>query len=271
MSGRPGGPSGPGAAARPLPDPQALAHLVPPEEVAICFGGGGDFLRLGLNMLRRMVDWADLRPTDRFLDVGCGAGRAAVPLTHWLDPQTPYLGFDVFALGLDWCRDHITPRHPNFRFERVDVLNRLYNPAGRILPRDFTFPCADAGVDLVLLNSVFTHMLPEDMVRYLHEIARVLAPGGRAYLTWFLLDEATEARMRANPREVHFTKRFGPFWVQNVADMEEAVAYDRAFALGCLAQAGLTADEPRPGHWPGKAGGRGAGGNFQDVIVAWKP
>ena len=43
------------------------------------------------------------------------------------------------------------------------------------------------GRDVAFLTSVFTHMLPEDVEHYLDELARVLKPGGRTLITWFLL------------------------------------------------------------------------------------
>ena len=45
---------------------------------------------------------------------------------------------------------------------------------------EYTFPYEDGEFDVVVLTSVFTHMLPDDVAHYLDEIARVLKPGGRA-------------------------------------------------------------------------------------------
>ena len=53
------------------------------------------------------------------------------------------------------------------------------------------FPCADNSFDLVFLTSVFTHMFAGDVENYLSEISRVLKPGGKCLITWFLLDEVS--------------------------------------------------------------------------------
>ena len=50
-------------------------------------------------------------------------------LADWL--QGRYEGIDVVPRGIEWCRQAITPRYPNFRFQVADLYNRHYNPAGR--------------------------------------------------------------------------------------------------------------------------------------------
>jgi len=61
-------------------------------------------------------------------------------------------------------------------------------PGGQINPKKFVFPYADSSFDLVFLTSVFTHMLPEDVKRYMEEISRVLKSGGRSVVTYFLVN-----------------------------------------------------------------------------------
>ncbi|MGE4469975.1 MAG: class I SAM-dependent methyltransferase [Desulfovibrio sp.] len=239
----------------------AALGLVPPPDLAVQFGGG-DFLRIGRNLLQRLVDWCGLLPSERVLDAGCGAGRAAVPLTGYLGSLGCYEGFDVYPLGVQWCRTHLTPIFPNFRFQVVDVYNALYNPAGTVHARDFRFPFQDASFDLALLNSVFTHMLPEDVLGYVGELARVLDRGGRAYVTWFLLDEQS---LRIGPERtvgVRMAHRCGPCYLQNRADPEEAVGYARGFVLDLFRNAGLEVVDVRPGAWRGIKSG-----HYQDVTV----
>ncbi len=56
--------------------------LVPPRGLANV--GGGDFREIGEGQLRCFVEIGGLKPDDADLDVGCGVGRMAVPLTRYL-------------------------------------------------------------------------------------------------------------------------------------------------------------------------------------------
>src|SRR6185503_10967146 len=94
------------------------------------FVGMGDFREIGEEMASLLVRVGGLCPGDRVLDIGSGIGRVAIPLTRILDPAASYDGFDVVKRGVDWCRRHITPRHPNFRFHLVDVRSSEYRDRG---------------------------------------------------------------------------------------------------------------------------------------------
>ena len=75
-----------------------------------------------------------LRPDERMLDVGSGIGRKTLPLTQYFNRRAVYEGIDITKAGIDWCRDRITPRFPNFQFQQIDVYNKHYNPFGRYQP-----------------------------------------------------------------------------------------------------------------------------------------
>ena len=117
------------------------------------------------------------------------------PAAVALIPQLPcgtYEGFDIVPQFIRWCRREITSRHPNFGFELADVRNRQYNRNGGRPAAEYEFPFADAGFDLALAASVFTHMEPDGVRRYLTETLRVLRPGGTFVCTFFLLDDDVE-------------------------------------------------------------------------------
>jgi ubiquinone/menaquinone biosynthesis C-methylase UbiE len=150
-------------------------------------GGGGPavYTATGTEFLGYLVDLCGLRPGDAVLDVGCGSGRMAVPLTGYLTREGRYAGFDVSREAVAWCTENISGVHPNFEFTVVDVQNGAYNPTGRYKSSDFRFPYPDGSFDVVLLASLFTHMLPSDVQHYLHEIVRVLKPGGQLLVLEF--------------------------------------------------------------------------------------
>ena len=236
--------------------------LLPPR--GACAVGEGEFRAVGEEFLRHFREIGGLEPGHRVLDVGSGIGRMAVPLTEYLEGKGSYDGFDVSREGVAWCRRAISARFPRFRFLHVDVANSVYNPGGRIAPGGFRFPYPDASFDFVFATSVFTHLLPDAAARYLAEIGRVLAPGGRALATAFLLSaEAREAIGRCGTN-YNFTFPIPGAFLRDAAAPESAVAYEEAEFLRLLRDAGLS---PRGdflhGNWSGRSGL-----SFQDIVVA---
>jgi SAM-dependent methyltransferase len=57
------------------------------------FVGIGDFRSVGESLVKLLVEVGGLRASDRVLDIGCGIGRVAIPLTKFL--ESTYDGFDV--------------------------------------------------------------------------------------------------------------------------------------------------------------------------------
>jgi SAM-dependent methyltransferase len=245
-------------------DPSPPLSLVPPPDLAVMFGGG-DYVAMGRGLVAHMVAAAGLAPRMRVLDVGCGAGRVAYGLLSFLEPEGSYEGFDLYPLGVEWCAARYHARYPNFRFQHVPVYNRLYYPYGSIAPDAFVFPWPDESFDFVCAASVFTHMGPGETAHYLREIGRVLAPGGGAYLTFFLLDAESEAALAAGRTRQGFGPRQGPHAVADPSSPEDAVAYAADFVRKLHAASGLAILREERGDWRG-----GAGAGFQDVLCSRK-
>jgi SAM-dependent methyltransferase len=53
---------------------------------------GGDYKDIGVLLLSYLVDLCGLQPEEAVLDVGCGSGRAALPLTGYLSSEGRYAG-----------------------------------------------------------------------------------------------------------------------------------------------------------------------------------
>jgi len=170
-------------------------EMVPPRRM--WFVGGGNFKTGGERLCRQMKECAGPEPDHDVLDIGCGIGKMAVPLTKVLSPQARYEGFDIVEDAVRWCSDHITARHPNFRFQVVDLFNSRYNPAGGDSAAGLRLPYPDDSFDFAFANSIFTHLAPDVVENYVAEAARVLRPGGVFFATYFLdppLDPADPAR-----------------------------------------------------------------------------
>ncbi len=187
-----------------------------------------------------------LRPGRRVLDVGCGAGALVPELARRLGPNGAYVGFDVHAPSIRWCR-RAFGGDARFRFEVADVASPYGRRSGPPARR-YRFPADDASCDLVIAKSVFTHLLPDDAVHYLSETRRVLSPGATAVVTAFLFDpERAGGARRAFPHaELDGLARF-----RLRSRPTAAVAYARPLFETLLAEAGLRLAWLSPGYYPG--------------------
>jgi ubiquinone/menaquinone biosynthesis C-methylase UbiE len=234
------------------------------------FDGPSDvstFKKNGEEFLSYFIKLGGLKPTDKILDVGSGIGRKAVPLTGYLNEDGGYEGFDIVRVGINWCRKKISRTHPNFHFQLADVFNALYNQSGKCNASEYRFPFENETFDLVVLTSVFTHMLLKDMENYLSEIARVLKNGGRCLITFFLLNEESLELIRAKKSALSFEYEMGKYRIENADIQEAAVGYEESFIFMSLRERGLTIDKPiHYGSWCG----RRAYLSYQDIVVARK-
>ena len=98
-----------------------------------------------------------------------------------------YTGLDVDRRAIDWARRYLA-RRGQVRFEHLDVASARYHPKGQLASTAVRLPLRDEHVDIVTLLSVFSHMFLAEIAAYLQEVRRILAPGGRVYLTVFVED-----------------------------------------------------------------------------------
>ncbi len=232
------------------------------------FVGAGDFREVGREFLGHFRTHAGLGPDESVLDVGSGNGRMAVALLNYLSDAGRYEGFDVAREGVEWSRRVLTARRGNFRFRQADVHNRIYNPAGRHAASLYRFPYEDATFDFAFATSVFTHMLADEVENYLRQVARVLRPGGRCLLTFFLINDDSRRLMEQGRSELSFPHRLGRCLLQSARKPEAAVAYEEGHVREMLAAAGLRLRAPiLYGRWCARP--RWVG--YQDMIVADRP
>jgi SAM-dependent methyltransferase len=237
--------------------------LVPPRYLNYADSGG--FAKVGKEFLGYYKERCGLQPQGRVLDMGCGIGRMAVPLTGYLTTGS-YEGFDIVASGVGWCKKNITPKFPRFKFQIADIYNKQYNPRGRYQPGEYRFPFSDAEFDLVILISVFTHMLPSDMDHYLSEISRVLKPGGKCLITFFMNDEEARRRVAAGTAAVPFDHKLNGCWTSDPVTPETAVGYDPADVMPVFKKHSLQPDPTYFGAWSGRSNYL----SYQDIVIATK-
>jgi len=146
-----------------------------PHDKAMELAIGGGFELIG------PIEVALLRhyglPQDGYLvDVGCGSGRLARPLSAWLKGR--YLGIDLVPALVAHARK-IAAR-PDWRFQ---VIQHIGIPEG------------DDQADMVCFFSVLTHLTHEQSYWYLEEARRVLKPGGRIVFSFLELREPAHLKI----------------------------------------------------------------------------
>jgi len=136
-------------------------------------GADNDFLATGrglmdvpgyLHTVAEVVRILDLQQGEQLADIGCGAGLIALTLAPWLER--------IHAVD-------ISPALIERARKNLDGLNNVGLEVGSLSELSL----ADACVDKLLAYSVLQYLGDESNVNQaLHEVARVLKPGGRALL-----------------------------------------------------------------------------------------
>lgn len=226
------------------------------------FVGGGDFVVVGDQFLETLKRHG-VTPDTAIMDVGCGQGRMARPLTDFLSAKGKYLGFDIVKAGIDWCQTHYADL-PNFTFVHADVQNARYNATGSTKASEYIFPADKNAFDFSFLTSVFTHMFQSDVEHYVSEIARTLKPGGKSLITWFLLNDQS---LNAQAPQLHFKFDVDEVSKTTLQDNPEAaVAFKEDWVRALYLKNGLTVEAIEYGSWANPH----SQFSLQDTIVARK-
>lgn len=213
---------------------QGRSHLPPYSIRARSVGigpdiGGKEFVLVGETIRGLLQAHASLTPGCRTLEIGCGCGRNAFALAEFLQSGN-YTGMDVEPVALAGAKSNLLLQSKRFAFDHLDVRNDAYNAGGRYAATEYILPYPDRFFDVVFMISVFTHMLTDEVRNYTKQIARVLKPGGRCFLTAFLLDGRA-------PGEFPFRAQEHSYANESVPGI--AVAYQLAFLSSTFAANGM--------------------------------
>jgi len=141
--------------------------------------------RIGQHFCDLLIEHAGLKRDSRILDIGCGTGRLAKPISQLLDTGS-YEGIDVSRQYIEYCQAHLAK--PNIRFNHVNIKHEEYNPTGVISPMDFKLHHNDNSFDIVTAIAVFNHFETKWVYKYITEMARVLRPKGILFATYLILN-----------------------------------------------------------------------------------
>jgi SAM-dependent methyltransferase len=240
-------------------------NTTPPK--GLIFIGSGNFKKIGEHYLRLFKEECNLKPDHRVLDIGCGIGRVAIPLTGYLNADGSYEGFDIVKRGIDWCKKHITTNYPKFGFLHINLKNDLYNLKTARTAKNFVFPYKDNDFDLIVLTSVFTHMLPDDVQNYTCEINRVLKAGGKCLVTYFILNSESKKYMKSNSG-LDFRFNRGHYSLIDNNVKEANVAFEEEYLFKMINGNNLTIERIFNGFWSGRP--RNESLDYQDTLILSK-
>lgn len=183
------------------------------------------FVDSAVDQVRQVSEYHPFGSGTRVLDFGCGQGRFAIGLLASGTEFRGYLGVDTDEQAIGWCERWLGPLDPRLVFLYAPSHNARYNPSAvgraplQIPPGSF---------EVAFLNSVFSHMLADDVEHYLGELYRLVTAGGVVYMTAFVEDDVPP--VTENPDGYLGRESRGPL---------HRVRYERSYFEGLVRAAGF--------------------------------
>ena len=203
-----------------------------------------------------LIAEARLTPDARILDIGSGCGRIATAFTRYLSPEGSYTGVDVWEEGVQWCTTHLAADRPSFAFHVVPAVNNYYYAADSGQANDFDLSFLPSeSFDGIFALSVFTHLRLVDAQQYFALINRLLKRDGRAYLTFFVIDEHSHRFVRETGQHTALAPAGDGMWYAYEKQWFFS-GYEEALLLKQFDDYGLDICKRSPGLWARKPGGR---------------
>ena len=221
------------------------------------------FVQGGNTIADELVRFVDLGPNSTVFDLGCGYGRVAYAL--WArGHRARYVGIDILPKAIGWCQENMSPvTNGLYEFVLLDVENSRYNPNGTVRGDQVTFDL-DFQPDVVVATSVFTHLYPTTVQRYLHEISRLLDTSGRVMATFFLINDSQQScedeGRSPYPLDNELTA-FSRFW--KLDNPLHVIGYKQDWVVEEANAAGLSVESIHLGSWCGRQDAE----VYQDTLI----
>jgi SAM-dependent methyltransferase len=212
---------------------------------------------------------AQLRDGDRLWDLACGCGLLELALND-LGWQGQLVGSDIHKPSIDWAQKHLGTRFSGHKFVHMDIYSPAYYPKGKLNAQEWLDSFVEKEFDVAVAKSLFTHLLPEEVDIYLRGIADRLKIGGKALLTFFILNEEQQrlAALGKNRMLFHPYSEDKRCAVYRPLAPTAAVAYEQNYLEKRLREAGFKVEgwSRHHGAWTGRPDAL----SFQDIIVVEK-
>jgi len=243
-------------------------------ELDAIFVGDGDFRLIGAEFLSYLIVYGNIKRDFTIIDIGCGQGRIALPLTLVLNSEEGgrYIGVDVVEEGVSWCKRNISILNSKFEFRHVDINHPIYNPTGTLESKDMASRIEVDFFDLAILTSVFTHFDKKSIEAYVETISGCLKKRGACFLSLFLINpDRIRKKAAFNCRYSFNLVDEGPVYFHSSGERLGAVAVSEEWILELFRSKGLYLDLPiLYGKWFDEGRSPEAGLSYQDILVVRK-
>ncbi|HEY5410391.1 MAG TPA: class I SAM-dependent methyltransferase [Caulobacteraceae bacterium] len=192
--------------------------ILPPAELRLHVGAkdsAANFWNQGRNSSARVIEVFGETPEGQVLDWGCGSGRTLYWLYGREAWRKAYRGCDVDPAAIGWLK----------KKHGVTAVS--------VCSPEPPLPYAEGQFAGLFSFSVLTHIPPEHHRAWYEELHRVLAPGGRAYVT-VNGDSRTADPQAFTPAEQDAFRRQGWLWAERDGHHKGAAVVSRDFTFRAL-------------------------------------
>jgi ubiquinone/menaquinone biosynthesis C-methylase UbiE len=110
-------------------------------------------------------------------------------------------------------------------------------------------------------------MKPDDLENYLSQIARVMKPGGRAIISYFLINDESAKLIKNGKSSIEIKFNQGKYFTADPNNLEGATGYDEEAIMKLYKNNGLAMFKPiQYGSWSGRKNYL----SYQDLVIGVK-